>query len=159
MEINQKNLGGWAIGDNLFEWIINNVEKGSTIIELGSGTGSHELGKIYNIHCIEHDERWVNKFDNITYHYAPIENGWYDKEKLKNLPKEYSLLIIDGPPGSVGREKVLENLNLFKLDIPIVIDDTNRKSEKDIADNLIERLSKSHIVIKDSDNVSSYILI
>lgn len=153
-----KNLGNFALGHNLYEWINENIDKGSTILELGSGTGTHELGKIYNVHCIEDNDEWVNKFDNLTYHHAKIKDGWYDREKLKNLPKDYSLLIFDGPRGNIGRTKVLENLDLFDTNVPIIVDDTHRKVEKDIADKLVNLLNKKFIEIKEH-NKSAYVLL
>lgn len=158
MKVNQNNLGDFAIGLNLFNWILDNIPHGSTILELGSGTGTHELGKIYNTHCIEDNKDWVNKFPNLTYHYSPIKEGWYDREWLGNLPKDYSLLIFDGPRGDIGRTKVLENLDLFNLKIPIIIDDTHREVELRIANKLIEITGKSSIEIKEH-NKSAYIIL
>ena len=157
MENNYNNFGGSAIGPNLFNWIIENIPHGLTILELGSGTGTHELGKIYKVHCVEHDKNWVNKFSNLTYHYAPIKEGWYDKEWLQNLPKDYDLLIFDGPPGSIGRTKVLENLHMFNLNVPIIVDDTHRKVEKNMAEKLVNMLNTSYLEIKEH-NKSAYIL-
>lgn len=152
------NLGEWAIGHNLYEWIVKNIEKGSKVLELGSGTGTHELGKIYDVYCIEHNEEWVNKFDNLTYYFAPIKDGWYDKENVKNIPKDYDLLILDGPPGTIGRTKVLENLDMFNLDVPIIVDDTHRKVEKDIAEELVNITGKKFVEIKEH-NKSAYVLL
>jgi len=157
MKTNKDTLGGFAIGINLFNWITQNIPQGSTILELGSGTGTHELGKIYDVHCIEDNSEWVNKFDNLIYYHAPIKNGWYDKKFLNNLPKEYSLLIFDGPRGTIGRTKVLENLDLFNLEVPIIVDDTHREVEKNIAEQLISKLGKSFIEIKEH-NKSAYII-
>ena len=36
MEYNKKNLDGWAIPIEAFKWILENIPKGSTILELGS---------------------------------------------------------------------------------------------------------------------------
>lgn len=158
MKTNQNNLGGFAIGLNLFNWIIENIPHNSTILELGSGTGTHELGKIYDTHCIEDSKDWINKFPNLTYHYAPIKEGWYDREWLGNLPKNYSLLILDGPRGAIGRTKILENLNLFNLEVPIIVDDTHREVEKNIAEQLISKLNASYIEIKDTRK-SAYVIL
>jgi hypothetical protein len=100
----------------------------------------------------------VNKFPNLIYHYSPIKEGWYDREWLGNLPKDYSLLIFDGPRGDIGRTKVLENLDLFNLKIPIIIDDTHREVELRIANKLIEITGKSSIEIKEH-NKSAYIIL
>lgn len=45
MEYNKENLDGWAIPREAFEWIYENLPHGSTILELGSGNGTKELGK------------------------------------------------------------------------------------------------------------------
>lgn len=158
MKVNKNNLGDFAIGYNLFNWIVENIPHGSSILELGSGTGTHELGKIYDTHCVEDNDQWVNKFNNLTYYYSPIKNGWYDRKFLNNLPKDYSLLIFDAPRGDIGRTKVLENLDLFNLEVPIIVDDTHRKVEKNIAEQLISKLDKSFIEIKEH-NKSAYIIL
>tara|TARA_R110000772_G_scaffold190531_1_gene301325 strand:- start:2 stop:481 length:480 start_codon:yes stop_codon:yes gene_type:complete len=157
MKINKDNLGDFAIGVNLFNWVVENIPHNTTILELGSGTGTHELGKIYDTHCIEDNKEWINKFPNLTYHYAPIKEGWYDRTWLGNLPKNYSLLILDAPRGDIGRTKVLENLDLFNLEVPIIVDDTHREVEKNIAEQLISKLNTSFIEIKEY-NKSAYIL-
>ena len=151
-------LGGWAIGHNLYEWITNNLKKGSKILELGSGTGSHELGKIYDVYCVEHNEKWLNKFDNLTYYYAPIVNGWYNEEFLKHLPKHYDLLIIDGPPGNIGRENFINYKDHFRNDIPIIIDDTNRSAELNLCKKLNSFLNKEEIVITDRGKQTTILL-
>lgn len=158
MKVNKNNLGGFAIGHNLFNWIVENIPHGSSILELGSGKGTHELGKIYDTHCVEDNDQWVNKFNNLTYYYSPIKNGWYDRKFLNNLPKDYSLLIFDAPRGDIGRTKVLENLDLFNLEVPIIVDDTHRKVEKNIAEQLISKLDKSFVEIKEH-NKSAYIIL
>ena len=145
MKINKDNLGGWAVGEEIFDWIVDNIPQGSTILELGSGTGSHELGKLYNVHCIEHNKEWANKFSNITYHYAPIKNGWYDPEWLNNLPKEYAVLLIDGPPGSIGRTPILNHLGLFNLETTIIVDDTQRDVEKALAKALMNAVGRDGV--------------
>ena len=102
---------------------------------------------MYNVHCIEHNKEWVNKFPNITYHYAPLKDGWYDPEWLKNLPKEYALLLIDGPPGHIGRTPILNHLDLFNLEIVIVVDDSNRDVEKELAKSVMDIVGREGIYI------------
>ena len=117
------------------------AEKGSTIVELGSGTGTNLLAAEYIVYSVEDNEEWMGHCDDANYIYAPLVElesdkslRWYDSEVLQNsLPKEYSLLLIDGPLGANGRDGLLENLNLFRTDIPIVIDDTIRDHECRIA--------------------------
>ena len=71
----------------------------------------------------------------------------YDDDKLNNLPKEYDLLIIDGPVGN-NRGNFIHFIDKFKKDIPYVIDDTQREGDRKMALNLAERLNKKHLEIK-----------
>lgn len=153
----ENNLGGWAIGKNTYNWILKNIPKGSKILELGSGSGSHELGKLYNIHCIEHNKQWLNKYDNITYYYAPIVDGWYDTSFFKTIPNDYKLLIIDGPPKNIGRGKILEHLSKFNTNVPIILDDTERKDEKELFNKLLQILKKEFIIIEEEKKSCSII--
>jgi hypothetical protein len=151
----KENLGGWAISEEVFHWIIKNIKKNSTILELGSGSGTKELSKLYKVYSVEHNENFLNKYPS-NYIYAPIKekNGqlWYDTEVLKNeIPKSYDLILIDGPPGNIGRMPFLENLELFNLDVPIMVDDTNRKDERILFERLQEITGKKHIDIECGD--------
>ena len=117
------------------------AEKGSTIVELGSGTGTNLLAAEYSVYSVEDNEEWMGYCDEANYIYAPLVElesdkslRWYDPKVLQDsLPKEYNLLLIDGPFGQNGRDGLLENLDLFRTDIPIVIDDTIRDHECRIA--------------------------
>lgn len=139
---NKNNLGGWSICDKMFEWILENIPEESTILELGSGRGTIELARYYKVISIENDKKWVGVSKKSEYIHAPLVDGWYDVSKLeKHLPKEYDLLIIDGPIGE-SRKHFLKHYSLFKTDIPIIIDDTNRKEDAIMAHKLNEILNK-----------------
>jgi len=114
-DVNYESFGGWAISKELFEWILENLPKGSTILELGSGS---------------------------NYIYAPLIDGWYDVEILKNeLPKHYDLLLVDGPVGE-NRINIINHYEMFKQNIPIIIDDTNRENDRNMSIFLSEKLDK-----------------
>ena len=142
------NFNGWSISNELFDWIRNNVKDGSTILELGSGRGTIELCKHYNMFSIEHDKKYLNKSES-TYIHAPIKDGWYDIDFFK-LPKEYSLLLVDGPTGSIGRSGLLKNLDLFHRCI-IIIDDTQRKEEYDLYLELCKIYDKEINIIENDE--------
>ena len=128
-----ENLNGWAISTELFKWIRENFTKGSTILELGSGTGTIDLCKHYTMYSVEHNPRFVGLAAS-NYIYAPIKDGWYDTEVLKKmLPDRYDLIIVDGPPRRIGRQGFFDNLSLFRHDVPIVFDDTQRPEEYALA--------------------------
>lgn len=71
MNYESKNLGNRAIGEGAFEWIYNNIKHGSTILELGSGTGTIELCKYYNVYSVEQEARWLNLAHD-QYIFAPL---------------------------------------------------------------------------------------
>ena len=146
-------FGGWSISEECFDKILEILPKGMTILEFGSGYGSSELSKHYEMYSIEHDEEWLNKY-NVNYIYAPLKPikedlliNWYDIEILeRELPKKYDLILIDGPPKKTsingnGRMGFIYNLNLFNLDdCFIVFDDVERESDHK---NLLEFIKKT----------------
>ena len=164
MEYNKRNLNGWAIGQRLFEWILNNVPKESTILELGSGRGTSELVKFYTVFSVEQDERWVGREPKSNYIHAPLvsygNNKWYDVNVMCNLlPETYGLLLIDGPKGK-NRKNLIDHQHLFKHDgIPVVVDDTDRKWDKWLVDKLAHTWNKNiHLEIEDGRKKSTILL-
>ncbi|MDC1160145.1 hypothetical protein OAT10_00175 [Luminiphilus sp.] len=152
-------MAGWAIGEETFHWIHNNIEYGSTILEFGSGDGSDALSDYYKVHCIEHDMEWVNKFEKINYYHAEIIDGWYNPTVLDKVPNNYSLIIIDGPPGRIGRSGIKSHLDKLNLNVPIIIDDTHRLAERELAKFLIDYTKKDFLEIKDTASKESVILL
>lgn len=148
---------GWELPDKAFEWIEENIPFGSTIVELGSGHGSKRLSSNYDLWSIEHDTGWLNLYSSNYIHaeIVPFEiNGesgsWYNPEKIKKaLPSNYSLLIIDGPPSSIGRKGVLAHHEIFFWGCHILVDDTHRLEEKNISDQLSLQKSLNKIHFKE----------
>ena len=137
----------WSIDKETYEWIKRNIRKGSTILELGSGGGTIDLAKDYKVYSVEHDKEWLNLSPNTKYIYAPIKNNWYDVDVLrKELPKKYDLIIVDGPPGYIGRKGFYENLKkLFDTKAIILVDDTNRGMEKQLIENISKKLRTKYV--------------
>ncbi|WP_333223933.1 tetratricopeptide repeat protein [Microcoleus sp. BR0-C5] len=145
------NLNGWAISEDLFLYILETFPVGSTILELGSGTGTWELSKYYNMVSIEHNQDWLNKY-NSHYIYAPlVDDMWYDGEilgrELRN--RKYHLILVDGPPQH-RRKGILSYLNLFNWNVPIILDDVNRQYDMSVAIALAKHLRKIPKVYKDN---------
>jgi len=156
-EINYESLGDWAISKEMFDWIVKNFPENSVILELGSGSGTKELVKKYKVYSVEHDETWVGFEPKSNYIFSPLVNGWYDTEILKKeIPQDYDLLLIDGPPGGL-RKNIFKNLNLFKKDITIIIDDTNRKIDGDMSLKIATKFKKQ-IINLESENKKFSIL-
>ena len=136
-------FNNWTIPKELFDWIRANLPDGKTILELGSGDGTDELRKHYTVHSIEHDMAFIKEGNYI---HAPIVRypggyDWYDVSKLIGLPA-YDLLLIDGPTGVIGRRGFVKHRYMFNLDVPIVVDDTQREAERLIALDLSQMLGR-----------------
>lgn len=125
-------LGGWSIQPEAYKFIVKNLVYGSVILELGSGYGTEVLSKNYKMYSIEHNQRFVDKY-NSTYIHAPMKGHWYDAGIVEtNLPTNYDMLLIDGPVGKESRNRIgfWENITLFNTNVLMLFDDTNRSGEK-----------------------------
>ena len=141
---------GWMLPGEVIAWINDNLSKGCTIVEFGSGHGSVALSSRFNLISVEHDEEWLN-LSNGTYIHAeivqnPISNrhnqtGWYDPECFVILPDFADLIIVDGPPGDIGRMGILHHLALLPRSNYYIIDDTDREAEAILLQNLISELN------------------
>jgi hypothetical protein len=143
------NLNDFAISDEMFGWIKDNLEEGKTILEFGSGKGTIELTKYWKVYSVEQDSKWVGVAENSNYIHAPIKNGWYDVDIVfDNIPSNYDLLLIDGPGGSDLRPGIDQHFNKLRTNIPILLDDTHRIKDRNHAINLSNFLNKEWEEIK-----------
>jgi hypothetical protein len=141
---------GYMISKELYDWILENIPKGSRILELGSGDGTGLLAEHYTMFSIENNENWLNKYPSIYIH-APIVNGWFDVNVLKQqMPKQYDLILVDAPPAFTEEARMgfFHNINLFNTNVPIIIDDTHRAGERRLANNLRKHLNKEYTDIQ-----------
>ena len=132
---------GWMLPTETLNWIQKNIPKGSKILEFGSGHGSHTLSQDYQLWSIEHDVDWIGICDS-NYILAKIcdnpistengELGWYDPELFSQIPDDFELIIIDGPPGSIGRAGILNHLKDMPSTTWIMIDDSDRDAETNL---------------------------
>jgi len=129
-------FGGAGITEPVFQWIRAKLPDGKHILELGSGDVSTQyLSAYYRLTSVEDKAEFLNRYPS-RYIHAPLVDGWYDTTILEALPKDYDLILVDGPVGSEPREGFLRNLRLFRTDVPIVIDDTWREVERKMAAKL-----------------------
>lgn len=154
------NLGGWAIGRKLADYIVANYD--GTILELGSGEGTGYLANYFDMVSIEHDQKFLEKYDS-QYIYAPIKmySGmmWYDiiaiTEGIKDVNP--SLILVDGPPGRIGRMGFYHNFQSFPR-CDVVIDDVQRRAEYNLAERLKPNFDDS-FVIEDGDKQAAVLKI
>lgn len=135
-------FGGSGLVKEAFEWICDHIPAQSMILELGSGhVSTNYLSRYYWLASIESDLTYVNLYPS-HYIYAPLINDrWYDPAIVKrglDHPRihqraPFKLCIIDGPVGGERRLGVLEHLDLLPLDCPVLVDDTWRQEERQIA--------------------------
>ena len=137
---------GWMLPDEVTTWINDNLSKGCTIVEFGSGHGSVALSSRFNLISVEHDENWLNLSNGRYVHAEIVQNpissqhkqtGWYDPESLVNLPDFADLIIVDGPPGDIGRIGLLHHLALLPRSNYWIVDDTDREAEAILLENLV----------------------
>tara|TARA_B100001094_G_scaffold305029_1_gene334494 strand:- start:1958 stop:2473 length:516 start_codon:yes stop_codon:yes gene_type:complete len=141
---------GWELPQEVLIWVDENLPEGSLILEFGSGHGSVELSKNYELISVEHDEKWLGLSQGQYIHAEIVSNqtsskysekGWYNQEKLHELPAEVDAIIIDGPPGQIGRIGILEFLPMLPKTQFIIVDDTDRIAEKKLLNELAKKLA------------------
>lgn len=119
-------------------WLLENLKENSTVLEFGSGEGTKLLTEKFKVTSIEHDLSYLNLDEKSNYIHAELKDNWYDVSKLQNLNYLFDAIVVDGPPGHIGRYKLLDNLNLFNFNTNIIVDDINRKAEMLIFKQLIK---------------------
>lgn len=129
---------GWELPSEVLQWIFSNINEGSMVLEFGSGWTSKRLSETFNLISIEHDANWIGRFHENYIHAEIVSNtqsqhagetGWYDQSKLQTLPNAVDLIILDGPPGEIGRSGIMEFLPSMPETKFFIIDDTDRDQE------------------------------
>jgi hypothetical protein len=140
-------FGGSGITVECFKWITDNISPGQKILEFGAGlVSTPKLSKTYDLTSVEHDHRYIGQFES-AYIYAELsdEDGWYKRDALETIKhQDYSLAIIDGPPGSGNRFGILLNTDLI-LHVPyILVDDVDRPGERLLLQLLAKELNRCY---------------
>lgn len=137
-------FGGPGISKDMFDWIAEVVPDNGTIIEFGAGyTSTKVLSARFSLISVEHNAKYLDIYQ-ANYIHAPLDDeyGWYQREKLEVLRQiKPTVVLIDGPPGTGKRFGILKNLDLVKSAEFVVIDDTDRPSERLLAEIMAEQLN------------------
>lgn len=159
-------LGGWAITEQVYGLIRFILPSDSTIVEFGSGEGTIQLTRNYSVYSIEHDEDYVGLAPMSHYIHAhirqyelPAPHVWYDREAiLGRLPSKMDLILVDGPPGVIGRGGMVNHLDLLPHDVPMIIDDVNRIAERRLALQIADRIGTIPLVFGDGKRECSLLV-
>lgn len=142
--------GGSGIEKVVFDFILENIPEGSTIVELGAGhVSTREFANHYDCYSVEDNPDFIGHY-KVKYINAPIVNDWYDINILKNsLPSKESqkLIFIDGN----RRDQILNHLDLFNPDAMYLIHDTYREGMQILAKKIGERLGRDAIFYTNGD--------
>lgn len=169
--------GGWRTSDALQRDIEAFAQEGDTVVEFGSGTGTKDLVDLgLQVYSVEHNEYWCDfgKKAGIDsdYQHAPIvalpeaisgfpkQVEWYDVDSVEEVcgraiensrAGHVDHVLIDGPPGEIGRAGVLYSIKHGHLDVSnavIFIDDIHRADELNLGIALSQLLLKTHKIVK-----------
>ena len=152
-----------GLDNNILEYLNKYINHNSLVLELGAGLVSTPyLAERCRVISVEHDRDYIGLYDKVEYwdiplHYYriphfPKQTLWYHytplKEKLAELDQSPDIILIDGPPGHIGRGGFLKFLDLF-IDIEtnvwsqnpmLVFDDVNRQEELRLIQKVSNRL-------------------
>lgn len=134
------------------------VEAPDTVVECGSGSSTawialalEQLGAGH-VYSLEHDVHYgagtaalvdsVGVGHRATVVHAPLADrkiagtdwSWYSQESIDELPEKIDLLLVDGPPASVGPRSRFPALPVLKARLRpsalVLVDDVSRPDEK-----------------------------
>lgn len=144
-----ERFGEWSIDQKVFGWILSNIPVGSSILELGSGWATGELARYYKMHSIEDYDSFVGLYNSHYIYAESSKSNWYDREVLeKELPNiSYDLILIDGPSHE-KRWKIIEHMDLFHWNVPVIVDDCQEGDILMLANDIAKKYCKreSHLI-------------
>lgn len=111
----------------------NGVFRSTNTLEFGSGLSTLLFAELGTNHlAVEHSDQWASRLKGLgaggSVIWSPIRGGWYDSPPLS---LRNDVILIDGPPGNIGREGVLNVLPLIlAFGGTIYVDDTHRPAEQ-----------------------------
>lgn len=152
--------GRWAMDARALLHLSNLVQEGKpkNVLELGGGTSTVWLGYLCETYggkvvSVDHEEKFATLTnENIQRHglettaevrTAPLEDmvidgqtyQWYETSAFEDLT-EIDLLVVDGPPGTSGKDARLPALphliDRLASECLVVLDDAEREDEREV---------------------------
>lgn len=143
----------------MFSYIYRTVQQDWTTLEYGSGLSTLLFNEIGCAHLALEDQKvWRDKVTSLVGNTCEVKHvpltrvqGSRHRMKYDWLPVgEYNLVLIDGPQGKLGRDGVLEQIQLLVNPQTIVlIDDVHRREEKRILDKLCGILEREARLVEE----------
>jgi len=136
----------WSLPEDVLKRLTALVKKHKPklLVECGSGYSTVALAKAVGkgrLVSLEHEQRFAERTramlngSKAEVRHAPIAAGWYAEDGWKDLDA-IDMLIVDGPPGSLGTEARYPALPLLRERLSdkavIILDDVFRPDEQAI---------------------------
>lgn len=148
-------LSDWSMPKEMFIDICENIEHGSTILELGSGESTKLLSKYYTMISVEDNKDYIGLCPSSQYLYVPKlrlddkvfpdDVDWFDPDLLERQLSglEYDCILIDGPSGYRGG--FLKYLHLFDNSVPMYFDDVMAEPHMKLMQLVASKLGREDI--------------
>jgi len=157
-----QDFGIGNISPSVIDHILTNVRRGANILEFGSGLGSRELSKAYNVISIEHDTQFVDCFHGQYVSSELQADGHYREADCRRALSmhRYDVVLIDGPPAYKQEDRTSRlgfqrYVDSFSPSTIFIFDDVNRWWD---CLNLLKsslRLKRDIVVIEDGSKSSA----
>lgn len=138
-------VANWALSGPLWTRIAADLKPGLRTLELGSGLSTQLFLDAGCDHtAVEHDAGWIDRLAGVfpdctrVVQHAPLTGSppWYN---WSPQGERFDLILIDGPPGEIGRDGVLGVLpQLVHERTILVIDDVLRPDDRLLAAKIHE---------------------
>lgn len=153
---------GGTIPQSLFE-LLQRTPATVKTLEFGSGVSTLILDSIGCDHtAVEHSQEWIDRVKPLLTHettkliHAPLTGDppWYGWTPAYG--ELFNLILIDGPPGNAAKDpgRLGAIGRVDKMLAPggtIIIDDTHREAEKQIANALVKSLGLKAFIFRDGE--------
>ena len=149
----------FSLADLVRQEMLKTIPMQSKVVEFGSGEGTAWMRQNWPVLSFEENEEWAlkNPAEGISrVVHSPIEGNWFNAEMvydetMKFIGDDRFSLLIDGPTWRIGRQGCIPFVEalLDRIDW-IIIDDTHRGDETELALALMSITGKRAYEIRDA---------